>query len=736
MSDTRVQIRPGEKNVSVHAIDDLVRLINPESFSESVHGSGHRVVLVDKRGGPYHKQSVFGKLFGRRDEKHYFVKNWTVPKEVKGWQFHWSEGTNAISLDFEASFIIQANEDVHAYQLVEVLAEPPSPGEALYNIINGALNKELNRMLKESSRNGLSLLDIFKRSSIGVGESDELNAKVSESVRATLGGATFRIGFQLHNAPPIQVEVRRIGVQADPFTLADSRRQRMAETTALLKLDNFQTFKKSGLHTEDDVRMAIGRAITEAVKELLFARKYYDVVRSFSQGSDSIVHNMRHRVEDEARSIGYSVKMFQTLPDIAALRLLEPVRIDIAANEEKYDLKNSVGYVQFSVSLITQIGSDVSRLDRLIVPDAEDVADPIAACVRQICRDRVQRFNHQDCNLNFEDKVVPVLQAEICKGLANFGLSTQIINIRQAPTEDAQRFKAIRGRTIDFDASIKPHANRGQADAVPVTGTIEVIGVVQTGWESFQSKDFGYRSDSHLTEQRMHALADQLHVHVPTGSWSDAERRSIAVDLELTEIRQRVVGVLEGQMSMGPDLAEHWTNASNSKQISAWAETLAANAINAEFGLAIKIRGFGRRETATDITAQTTRDVHHTVVREAARRDAENVLEYEAQKRNALDKKDLALIETLGRRERDAVDDPESEEGKAVTERVQAELKSGANRPRHSSADALAALKSNLNHSVKELPWVITTSESSQKTDKYIEEDRHSSESDDPESSE
>lgn len=692
--------------MSNHAIDDLIRVINANTFSDSAHGAGHRIVLADKRAGPY-KKSLFGSLLEPRGAVHYFVKQWSVPKEVKGWQFHWSEGTNAISLDFESSFVIQANEDTQAYRLVEALSSAVNPGEALYELVNSTISTELNQLLDDSNRKAINLLDIFKRSSIGIGESEELNLRVGERVRTALGGAVFRIGLQLRNAPPMQVEVARTGNNADVFTLADSRSPRKAETTALLHLDNYQLFKKSGLHSEDDVRTAIGRAITSAVKELLFARKYYDVVRAFTRGEDPIEKQMRRRIEDEARTIGFSVKMFQSLPDIAALRLLEPVRVDIAA-EEKYDLKNAVGYVQFSVSLMTQLGVDISRLHLLIDPDAEDVVKPIAARVRQICRDTMQRFDHQAFNLRFETEVEPTLRQSICDGLVDCGLSSQIIHISQAPTEDALRFKAIRGRTIDFEALIRPMANRGQADAVPTAGTIEVVSMLPSGWESFQSKDFGYRADSAMTELRMRALAEQLQVQVPSSGWSNAERRSIAVDLEMAEIRQRARNVLEAKMSMGQDLAEHWTTEKHSKLISDWATHLTTQAIGDEFGLMIEMRAFRRLETETEVTAQITRETHHAVVRTAARGDAESALAHERRERDVLDTNHIELLKSLGRRERDALDDPDSEEGRQVAEQLRRDVKEGSRRPRPTSDRALEALapRSNPTRTTAQLPWM------------------------------
>lgn len=688
-----------------HAIDELVRVVSAESFSEQAHGAGHRVVLSEKRAGPYRK-TIFGGLIGRRGEVHYFVKQFTVPKQVQGWKFRWSEGTNAVELDFDTSFVIQANEDVQAYRLVEALSGAPTPGEVLYHLISGALNDEMTTLLERLKRDD-NLLDIFQRTSTGIGESAELDQGVSERVRRALGGAHFRIGLQLRNVPPLQVEVSRTAPNADHFTLADSSRNRMAETTALLRLSNYQAYRKSGLKGDAEVRAAMSRAIGEAVKELLFARRYYDVVQHFSRGDDSIEKQMRRRIEEEARTIGFKVQMFQSLPDIAALKLLEPVRVDIAADQQKYELMNAVGQVQFAVSLQTRLGPNVSRLHLLIVPDALDVHQPIADRVRQICRDVVQRFDHQDFNLHFEDKVKPALEDAIVKRLGEYGLESEIVNIRQAPTEDALRFKALRGQTVDFQAEIKPQYNRGEADMVPITGTIEVVDMTANGWQQFESKDFGYRTDSTLTEMRMRAMATRLEVPILPGEWSAEERRSVAIMLELADIRQRVKNVLEGRMAMGPDLAQHWTSASNDTQIVAWAERLAGDAIRKEFGLSIEVRALRRLETDADVTALTTRKAKHAVVREAALDEARLALEHERKEREVLDSNRIALIKGLGAREREALDDPESSEGREVAERLRRELDKGTRKPRLSAERASSALAPKSAPTTRDdLPWL------------------------------
>jgi len=242
-----------------------------------------------------------------------------------------------------------------------------------------------------------------------------------------------------------------------------------------------------------------------------------------------------------------------------------------------------------------------------------------------------------------------------------------------------------------------------------------VVSMSPEGWEPFQSKDFGFRSDSALTESKLRTMADDFGLPPPVDCLTEASRRSLAIDLELQQIRQRVMAVLEGQMSMGPDLAEHWTSATNSRQIGEWAERLSADAVRAEFGLVIHIRGFRRLDSDTDTTERTKRVAHHKVIRETADRDAAYALEYERQEREVLDKNRLGALASLGHREREALEDPSSPEGEEVARRVREELASDERRPRLSSERSSLALSTKPAASVqKELPWLPTSTTASQ----------------------
>ncbi len=684
--------------MSSHILDDLIRLIDRDNFSAEAHGAGHRIVIAE-RAATLHKPSLMRSLapWSGRGERHVFVKRWSVPKEVRDWRFQWTEGATAISLDFDAIFVVQANEDSHALGLAQcLLAESENAGEALYGLINAQLHDEVHRFLNkcESGSQSRNLLDAFNRSSNGIGESSVLNHAVSERVSRLLGGAHFRIGFQLKNMPPMQIELNC----SDKFRLADSALERRAVTSALLQLDNFQAFQKSGLKTAEAVCANMESAVERVVKQFLFSHNYYDIVRSFTLGDDSIKQHMERSIQDDAKSIGYRLEMFQTFPDIAALHLLEPTRIDIPA-EEKYPLFKSTGFVQISLALSVKATGDFSRLHLLIEPDATDVAIPIAAHVRQICRDNIQRFDHRAFNLNFDDAIVPELHRTIVEGLAAFGLATEIIYIRDLPTEDAARFLALRGRTIDFKATILPQADNAEGDPVPVVGAIEITGMAENGWAQFEGKDFGFRQDSPRSEALLRTQADEIGVPLSAAM----ERRELAIELELAHIRDRVIGTLEGAMAMGPGLARHWTDWKSSEKISAWATDLSTAAIADEYGVTIALRAFRRLDTDTETTARTLRLARHEQLRQVASEESRAEIAHQHALRQVADANQLALLTSLGRTDKLALDDMDPE----MIERVRrdAERIEQARRSVGSEAKALMPPPAERRTTSAELPW-------------------------------
>lgn len=602
-----------------HQLDKLVRTINPATFSMAAHGLGCRVVCSGTDDVALYKPRMLDRLRGHKDEVHYFVKNLSTPLVIDSWEFYWSEGTSAVALDFAATFEIQANGDELAQKLVKALHCVEGPSAALNGLINHYLHQEMVRQLMECTKQNRNLLAIFRSSNVGIGESELLNQNVTSGVSAALGNLPFRIGFRLRNAPPMQIEV----TQVDTFTLADSTTPRNANTTALLELDSYQTYKKTGLETEAGIRGAIKQSITQAVKRHLFAQRYYTVVETFSEGNSSIKSRMEEHIKEDARKIGYRVNMFQTLPDIAALELLDRVRVELPAEEFKYRPKDAMGYVQMQVAFFAK-GREFDRLDRLIGADEADIPGRLRREAHQICLDVIQTISRKEFNLSFQDKIVPELTSAIVKGFHRYGLDVDIINITQAQTEEAARYLAIRGQTVAFKVEISPQADGGHGDIVTFEGGIEVTGMAEDGWERFESKDFGFRSDSIWTLPKLWQRAEAQGIVIPRDSGThDLDRHAVAIELELLEIRARVISTLTEALSKGADLANRTRTHEGSKDLAESAERLARDAIQREFGLIVSIRGIMRADTDSEKTVQARRSAMHELLRERAHLDKE-----------------------------------------------------------------------------------------------------------------
>jgi len=667
-----------------HRIDDLVREINAQTFSETAHGQGHRVVYSPKETRLYRK-GLLDRLIGANGGSQYFVKHFQVPKEVKGWTFRWSEGTSSLSLDFESSFVIQANEDVQALKLVEAIAEGKNaPGEVLYGLINASLHRELERLLRACSDEARSLLDCFRTSAIGIGESEQLNSKVSADVSHSLGNVYFRIGFQLQNSPPTQIEVS----QEDEFDLKDSHIKRRATTKALLKLANYQAYKRSGRESEADIRKALQVAITRSVKDLLWGRPYYEVVRAFRNGENCLESQMKCRVIAEAKSIGYSVTMFQSLPDIAALDLLDWKRIDIPANSENYALKNLSSDVQVELALLVRAHESFSNLHLLVEPDHTDALVPIIKRVKQICRDQLKSFTWQEFNLEFEAKIEPALRAAITTHLGKCGVVTDIIRIAQAPTEDASRFKALRGRTTDFELVVTAQGDAGDADAVAFRGTIDVVGMPLLGWGSFEAKDFGFRDNTRMTEPRMRQEAQKRELVVSeTSPLPEVERQALAIDLELLEIRDRVVNTLREVMSKVKSLVANWRTVEASRHLITEAERVATAAIEREFGLCIALRGVVRDDSISEGSAMLRLQKANIMARKLLEQDVER----ESELNEVRGKHDVAMVTNAGFKELEALDNEEHPRHKEARDEAQRQRAMSPNTPRL-TADSVSQL--------------------------------------------
>ncbi len=571
-----------------HQLDKLIRTINPASFSEAVNGDGYRFVHSRKNGIEIHKRRALSFLGSSADETHYFVKKLATPLVVDSWEFHWAEGTSAIALDFLATFELHARDEKEAFKLTSALHQRDGVEAALRALIGQALHEEMQNHYRVHKAGNKNLLAMFKASSVGVGESEDMNQEISRKVGGAIGNLPFRIGFKLLNLPPLLVEIKE---QRDSFTLADSKVAREVITNAQLEFDNYQNYGKANLETVKAVQDAISLSISQAVRRHLFGKKYYEVIGSFSNEENPIQKEMQSCIVEDAKRIGYKLNIFHTFPDIAALSLVAGMRIDLPESRFEYQTKNSAGHVHMALALSVNV-SNFQLLDRVISPDDADVEERIRLRVHEICFDVVQDISRMEFNLEFQNKVTPKLTEAITENLAKCGLSAEIISIRQSETEEAKRFKAICGQPVKFNAPVTYQTKAGTDELMIIQGRIEVTGMRENGWERFISKDFGYREDSQWTSSKLLRRAQDAGIECEVIDPLPASlRKSLAVEFELSEVRDAVCSEIKGKLSKKGDLLELAAASQDDGKLEGEIRKMAREAIGREFGLAIDLNG-------------------------------------------------------------------------------------------------------------------------------------------------
>ena len=651
--------------MSEHDLDDFLWLIDKAArFSRQAQGAGHHFVLKERKAEPF-RPRMFGRLRGDFSGRHVFVRALTGPKQVRDWRFRWSEGTSAIELEFDATFEIRADAPGAARILAEkLLVDSDTAGKTLHALIARQLNWQLMHLLQQSEKQGYSLHDCFTPTADGLSRRRELDAAVSDAVSHELG-VPLRIGFQMRDPAPRQIEIRC----TNAFLLKDRSQSCEVVTTALLQFENFQAHKRSGLHDEAAIRAVVERQVTEADKELLFGKRYYAVARAFAHEEDNAIRvDMQRRLHGFAQSIGYGIRLFNTLVDIPALALFRGLTIELPAGEA-YQL-HSRGWAELSLTLQVRVDDDDEALRRLIGPEVADPVVPLEALIRRCCRETLAQFDYSVVSVKFDQEVRPVLETRIVTELARCGLQASVSRMRSEPTEDAQRFTELcRLPAIDFEAAVSAQADGGNADEVVVYGVIDIFDIARDthAWLRFQSGNFGYRRDSSRSLDDMRAQARRRGV----ADVDDKDRRSLAIAIEVAEIRERVIATLRRTMAMQRSLASSWTTAENAARIEQWANDVVAAAIAEEFGLLVRLRGFGRRDTLSATTTQAIRQANLRSDRETAELLAQKSKMHLLQDHDLLHVQKVGILQRLDEVLGDSLSNPMADDHAAM--RTQAE---------------------------------------------------------------
>lgn len=551
-------------NNTIQPLIEIVRKVDSKFHDPDVHGQGVVVAWNKSKNTWASAQGVFGKMFNQKNIDYYFVKTQSKPIQIKNIDFEWLEGTSNISLAFEANFQINIKSQQDAEKLLLILFNQNaiSVDQALYQVIDGQLHNCMEKIYASCNETRKNLLDEFYRHDTHKGKSLRLDTDVTTDVNNSFQGMGFKIGFALRNAPDRGANFSH----CTTLKKSPSQKEFDVQSECTLKLSSYQFYKESGFNHLDDVVAHMKKVIDQTIYQYVSGKTLFDLFCNFDStgeesGKESISRLVRDQVEAEAASVGYQLQSFYSLPDVAPLKLLKGIRIDIVDNEGSFSTSYSGGKIKINVSMDVEAEQDgIDKLMHLLLPsgdsDNRDVLDisyiDLVQCIKKpiisICANVIKQHDYQTASIKFDSEVKPSLETELTSEMSDlFGLKVTIKSMFSVETEDASRLRELSGRSQPFKFSIISHGSENGELLVEFQSAFKVIGIdMNSGWDAFEIADFGYRSTSPI-RKKITALKDGDQDY-------DSSCKTIAIADELKDIGDEIVRYFKTHLELIPNL--------------------------------------------------------------------------------------------------------------------------------------------------------------------------------------
>lgn len=562
-------------NNSIQQLVELVRKVDSEFHDSKVHGQGVVVSWNKKKNEWVSGQSAIGRLFGQKNLDYYFVKIDSKPIHIKNIQFEWFEGTSDISLTLEANFRVKIvdQQDVEKFVGSLLRQRAVSIDAAFYQIIDEQLHNCLDVIYSKCTAERKNLLDEFYQLNAQKGESQLLDSEVTSGVNNLLSGMDFKIGFSLRNVPDQVADFNH----CTTLKKSPSQKEFNVQSECTLKLNSFQAYKKSGIKNLDDVISQMKSVIDQAINEYVSGKTLFDLFSNFESSVEcdtkSISDLVRKRVESEAISIGYALQSFYSLPEVAPLKLLKGIRIDIDEEDGAFSTGYGGGAIKINVGMDVKARHGSSdKLMHLLSPSGDyenidvleftysELVQRVKKPIISICSSVIKQKDYKLASTDFENTVKDDLENNLVNEMRElYGLEVNIKSIFPVETEDSNRLRELSGRSKQFSFSVISSAANEVELLVEFQSAYKVLGIdLNNGWEAFEKTDFGYRSTSSIRN-----IFTNVNEKTPD---YDKRCKSIAIESEVNDIADEIVRHFKASLELIPSLYSWYRNAADNRR--------------------------------------------------------------------------------------------------------------------------------------------------------------------------
>ncbi|HEX8904699.1 MAG TPA: hypothetical protein VF771_07640 [Longimicrobiaceae bacterium] len=354
---------------------------------------------------------------------------------------------------------------------------------ALHAGRNAELQQSVPREVKRFIRAGVTLQQFcteLATGSVAGPARDALARRLDEFLRPA-GRRVSALVLQATSRQPLPPSFQR---QVDvPCRVREYPDEVVIRNTVQLLLKDAARYRASG---SKELGEWLEKTLAEAVPLVLFEARYIDLLIRFEPWVDRI----KAVLAREADAIGYEIRQFITVPELAPIRLKEKFAIDTEGSFETR-LRNVVVRLQVNVSARIP---DLQKIETLL-NSQQNVADLMEKAVLDTVREYLHgidperfymRFSFTDPQ-RYPDETRSVeaeLLDQVRERLQGHEFHAEVIRvvIKIVDTDLITRFRALQGRICPFAVVVGP-----EADQVTFRGDLRVISVDPDGWHNFQT---------------------------------------------------------------------------------------------------------------------------------------------------------------------------------------------------------------------------------------------------------
>lgn len=344
------------------------------------------------------------------------------------------------------------------------------------------------------------------------------------------------------------------------------------------------------------------------IKPLLLEKQYADLLSE--EKLKKISDDIKEKMEQEASSIGFSIKHVVSVPDLPHRELKKEFSLlqerGYLTNDTSVEIKLNTRVVArfdtFDGAIKDYLGQSVKEIKEKL---QDAIAEAAGNCLAEAdpARYYSKRFYQADGKQGDDQSIEKQLKDAIESALLKYGATVITVTVRPVDTPISLLFKELSGKVENFEFTINSLTG---GESVRFQGRFQVEGVADDCWNIFYNR-MGLMQRS--KEPRHQELQRLQNVHARLLQAGDLEEmeelQAIRQQMEaikreisgIEDIKDSIVSSVEQMLSAYDSTASTYVDLANlgalQKEINKWA----GKSVEDEYGLTISIRNLRRNRT-------------------------------------------------------------------------------------------------------------------------------------------